>query len=35
MMQRRPGAESADGGEALQITVVLNWFEVLRERVPN
>ena len=33
LMQRRPG--TTDGGEAPQITVVLNWFEVLRERVPN
>ena len=35
LMQRRPGAESADGGEGPQITVVLNWFEELRARVPN
>ena len=33
LMQRRPRA--TDGGEAPQITVVLNWFEELRERVPN
>lgn len=35
LMQRRPGAESVDGGEGPQITVVLNWFEELRARVPN
>ena len=35
LMQRRAGQGSADRGEARQITVVLNWFEELRERVPN
>jgi hypothetical protein len=34
-MQRRAGQGSADRGEAPQITVVFNWFEELRERVPN
>ncbi len=35
LMQKQPGGASADGGETPQITVVLNWFEELRERVPN
>jgi serine/threonine-protein kinase len=35
LMQRRPGVASGVGGQAPQITVVLNWFEELRERVPN
>ena len=34
LMQRRPVQESAEGG-APRINVVLNWFEELKERVPN
>ncbi len=36
LMMRRPGTASGDGAEAPpEITVVLNWFEELMERVPN
>ncbi len=37
LMMRTPGASgSGDGGASTpQITVVLNWFEELRARVPN
>jgi len=36
LMMRLPGAESGDEAAApLEITVVLNWFEELRVRVPN
>jgi serine/threonine-protein kinase len=35
LMMRRAGTTSAEGGEAPHINVVLNWFDELRERVPN
>jgi Tol biopolymer transport system component len=35
LMQKRAGQGSADGGEVPHINVVLNWFDELRERVPN
>ncbi len=35
LMQRLAGQSTVDGGEAPHINVVLNWFEELRERVPD
>lgn len=35
LMQRVAGRGTADWREAPHINVVLNWFEELRERVPN
>ena len=36
LMMRVPGTESEDDAvSSPEITVVLNWFEELRERVPN
>ena len=35
LRQRRPNQGSADDLEAPHINVILNWFEELRERVPN